>query len=138
MGFDEERPYEERLAGLLGALMALGAPDEAKALFERALDKEPNNRAAREELAKAKKAVKAQYDKDAAALAPAVRKPPGPGTKLHTLRDEQSSVVRSKKPEKHCFVAHASRTTKARAKHPGGARPSGPALPYPENTSHEH
>ena len=40
------------------ALLALSKPEEAKELLEKAADKEPSNRAVREELLKAKKAVK--------------------------------------------------------------------------------
>lgn len=50
------------------ALLALNQPDAAKAALDRAADKEPQNRAVREELLKAKKAVNAAAKADAAAL----------------------------------------------------------------------
>lgn len=58
----ECRPEDTDLVKVLlrkgQALLALSLPEEAKEVLEKAADKEPNNRAVREELLKAKKAVK--------------------------------------------------------------------------------
>ena len=58
----ECRPEDTDLVKVLlrkgQALLALSRPEEAKEVLERAADKEPSNRAVREELVKAKRAVK--------------------------------------------------------------------------------
>ena len=50
------------------ALLGLDQPEAAKEVLEKAVEKEPNNRAVREELLKAKKAVKALADQSASRL----------------------------------------------------------------------
>ena len=58
----ECRPEDTDLVKVLlrkgQALLALARPEEAKEVLERAADKEPSNRSVREELLKAKRAVK--------------------------------------------------------------------------------